>query len=109
LADGRGLISHNGLINTQNLPTFKHNAVLINASRGGIVDENALIAHMNNDSEMVYIADAVENEPHVNPALLAERNVIVTPHIASLTSDAEKAMLDLALKNFLEQKAVTVS
>jgi len=88
------------------LPLLKQGVILINASRGGIVDESSLIEHMPSNPEMIYIADTVENEPHVNEALLNQENVIVTPHIASLTSGAEAAMLEQALKNFIDGKAV---
>jgi phosphoglycerate dehydrogenase-like enzyme len=93
-------------VGVKTLPLFKRDVILINASRGGIVDESSLLAHMRNNPEMIYIADTVENEPHVNEALLGQPNVIVTPHIASLTSDAEAAMLEQALKNFIDGKSV---
>jgi phosphoglycerate dehydrogenase-like enzyme len=83
------------------LPYFKRDSILINASRGGIVDEIALLAQLRNSPEMIYIADTVENEPCVRDGLVRQHNVVVTPHIASLTNEAEVSMLDEALGNFI--------
>jgi phosphoglycerate dehydrogenase-like enzyme len=55
-----------------------------------------------------YIADTVEGEPHVNPALLQNPNIIITPHIASLTDEAEAAMVRMAVQNLLDSKAATL-
>lgn len=88
------------IINAEKLEMLKDGALLINAARGGIVDEAALLAAGKN---ITYVADTVENEPKINPALLKRGNVIVTPHIASLTAESERAMLHVALANYLEK------
>ncbi|MBL8159438.1 hypothetical protein JNJ66_03200 [Candidatus Saccharibacteria bacterium] len=89
------------LINDDKLALMKEGALLINAARGGIVDETALLAAIQSKN-LYYVADTVEGEPHVNPALLAHERVVVTPHIASLTAASETAMLSTAVGNFLK-------
>lgn len=95
------------IINAGKLSLLKEGAILLNASRGGIVDEAAVVAALN-DKQFTYIADAVEGEPQVNPALLDQPNILITPHIGSLTDDAEKAMVRVAMQNLIEGKKATV-
>lgn len=93
------------IINATKLGLLKDKAILVNAARGGIVDEQAVLD--NPDAKhLTYIADVIEGEPHVNPQLLEHTNIIITPHIASLTDASEKAMLEIAIANFLRGAAV---
>ena len=88
------------LLNQRNLSLLKPGAILLNSSRGGIVNEADVVeaAH----SGLTYIADTVEHEPTPNPILLGEPNIILTPHIASLTEESSQNMLKVALANFLK-------
>lgn len=95
------------LIDSEQLALLPDNALLINAARGGIVHEQELLNVMKS-KPLTYVADTVENEPHVNHELLAHQNVIVTPHIASLTHDADQAMLTVALDNFVQNKPARI-
>lgn len=61
---------------------MKPGAIFINASRGGIVDEDALLAHRDKLSALAI--DVWKGEPNINPALLAAAD-IATPHIAGYT------------------------
>lgn len=61
---------------------IKPGAIFINASRGGIVDEAALLAHRDKLSALAI--DVWKGEPNINPALLAAAD-IATPHIAGYT------------------------
>lgn len=90
-------------INAENLQFLKDGAVLINSSRGGVVDEAAVLEQLKT-KQFTYIADTVEGEPNVNPALLDNPNVIITPHIGSLTSEAEAAMVRVAVENLVAGK-----
>lgn len=56
--------------------------------------------------ERFYIADTVEGEPEVSETLLGTQNAVVTPHIASLTKEADDNMVIVALENFLSHKAM---
>lgn len=91
------------IIDSDRLNKIKKGAVLVNAARGGIVDEDALLSAIDTQ-DFMYVADTVEGEPQINPALLDHERVIVTPHIASLTEASERRMVTLALDNFLEAR-----
>ncbi len=90
-------------MNHERLLMLKEGAILVNAARGGIVDEKALLKILEHN-DLIYIADTVENEPHVNPDLINHEQIIVTPHIASLTVDAERGMLRQAVGNYLKDR-----
>lgn len=93
------------LINKANLTLLPDEAILINASRGGIVNEAEITTYMQ-EHNLIYIADTVEGEPDVSELLLTTQNAVVTPHIASLTKEADDNMVIVALENFLSQKAM---
>lgn len=93
------------MVNTEVLRSLKDDALLINAARGGIVDEEALLQVAANKL-LTYVADTVENEPQVNEKLLHNEHIIVTPHIASLTHASERNMIRIALERFLAGQAV---
>lgn len=88
------------MINADALAKLKPKAVLVNAARGGIVDE-AAVRQTVEATSLTYIADTVEGEPHVSPALLGHERIIVTPHIAGVTEGTEKNMVVIALQRFL--------
>lgn len=89
------------LLNSKNLTAIKDGAILINASRGGVVEESAILS-MIGKKDFTYAADTVEGEPHVNSELLHSDQIVVTPHIASLTTDSEEAMLRTAIENYIK-------
>ncbi len=93
------------LINKENLALLPEKSILINASRGGIVNETEITEYMQ-EHDLIYIADTVEGEPEVSEMLLNAKNVVVTPHIASLTKEADDNMVIVALENFLSHKAM---
>ena len=71
------------LINAQTLAKMKHNAILINTGRGGLVDETALLEALRNGHLFGYGADVAAHEPMQadDPLLTCER-VTITPHSA---------------------------
>lgn len=93
------------LINRDNLSLMRQGAILMNASRGGVVNETDVVAYMQSH-DLVYIADTVEGEPNVSKELLNEPNVVVTPHIASLTEESDMMMVKMALDNFLNGRTI---
>jgi D-3-phosphoglycerate dehydrogenase len=75
------------LLNRERLASMKRGAFLINVSRGGVIDTQALIDALRSGQIGGAALDVLENEPNVPPELLALPNVLLTPHIA-FTSDA---------------------
>ncbi len=87
------------LIGAAQLAKMKKSAALIHAGRGGVVDDAALAAALKAGAIAAAGLDCVENEPHVNAALLGCPNVLFTPHIGSATSATRMNMVMMALKN----------
>ncbi|WP_374413392.1 2-hydroxyacid dehydrogenase [Hydrogenophaga sp.] len=80
---------------------MKPGATLVNIARGGIVDEDALVAALRERRIAAAGLDVFEGEPQVNPALLTVPNVVLTPHIASATLPTRMAMAMLAAENLI--------
>lgn len=87
------------LIDTQCLALMKENAVLINTSRGPVIDEAALVNHCQQHSNFRAGLDVFENEPEMAPGLAGLENVVIVPHIASATSWTRQGMATLAAAN----------
>jgi gluconate 2-dehydrogenase len=83
------------------LGLMKPTATLVNIARGGIVDEDALVAALREKRIAAAGLDVFEGEPRVNPALLTLPNVVLTPHIASATLPTRRAMAMLAADNLI--------
>lgn len=76
------------LLNTDRLALMKPTAHVINAARGGIIDENALFQALNNEKLGGAALDVFEEEPANQHPLYALPNVIASPHIAGYTPGA---------------------
>jgi len=87
------------LINAQNLALMKENAVLINTSRGPVINETALVAHCQQHPDFKAGLDVFEDEPALKPGLVDLENVVIVPHIASATSWTRQGMATLAASN----------
>lgn len=87
------------LIGADELATMKDTAYLVNAARGGIVDEAALIAAIDAGEIRGAAIDTFEGEPVVNPELLTRPEIVVTPHIASAGEATRDNMCRLAVDN----------
>lgn len=88
-------------IGSAELAQMKPTATLVNIARGGIVDDTALAVALQNGTIAAAGLDVFEGEPVVNPALLALKNVVLTPHIASATRATRLAMANLAAENLI--------
>jgi len=87
------------LINTRSLSLMKPDAVLVNTSRGPVIDETALVEHCRQHPGFRAGLDVFEEEPNLKPGLEDLENVVITPHIASATSWTRQGMATLAASN----------
>jgi glyoxylate reductase len=88
-------------LNQERLSQLKRNSILINTTRGEIVDEKALIRLLKTNRLMAVGLDVFENEPFINPELLCFTNVLVLPHLGSATQEARDGMAELAVRNVI--------
>lgn len=86
-------------IRARELGLMKETAVLVNTSRGPIVDEGALAAALSTGTIAAAGLDVYEREPEVHPELLELENVVLGPHLGSATVETRTAMGMLAARN----------
>ena len=77
------------LINAQKMSTMKKTAKIINTSRGGVVDEDALYEAIKNGNLGGAALDVFEKEPAIGNKLAELDNVLLTPHIGAQTKEAQ--------------------
>jgi glyoxylate reductase len=89
------------LIGAEQLKQMKPTAVLVNTSRGPVVDEAALVDALADRVIFAAGLDVYEREPEVHPGLLGLDNVVLAPHIASGSVRTRSEMSALAVRNML--------
>jgi len=89
------------LIDERALRSMKKTAVLVNAARGPIVDEPALVRALSERWIAAAGLDVFEEEPKIHAGLVPLTNAVLAPHIASASFDTRLAMSTLAVKNCL--------
>ena len=89
------------LIDRDALIKMKPGAIIVNASRGGIVDEDAAYQALTEGTLGGLGLDAFEQEPPGASTLFALPNVIATPHTGAHTNEAAIAMADMAVDNLI--------
>ncbi|MDK1016997.1 MAG: NAD(P)-dependent oxidoreductase [Actinomycetota bacterium] len=87
------------LINAERLAAMKPDAILVNSSRGPIIDEAALVEHCRAFPLFTAGLDVFEDEPAMKPGLADLDNVVIVPHIASATYWTREGMATLAAAN----------
>jgi len=89
------------LIGAAQLARMKPTAILINSTRGGVVDDAALVTALKNGIIRGAGLDVYENEPKLHPEFLKLDNVVLAPHIGSSTEATRQAMAMLAAQNLV--------
>lgn len=89
------------MINKESLSTMKSTAILINTSRGPVIDENALVDALKKGTIAGAGLDVYEFEPKLAKGLVKLPNVVLTPHIASARNTARDMMAELVAKNII--------
>ena len=83
------------------LSLLKRKVILINTSRGEIIDEKGLLNLLKKNKSISVGLDVFENEPKLNHELLKFPNVLILPHLGSATYDARDRMARLAVDNVI--------
>lgn len=86
-------------VSTAELNLMKRTAILINASRGPVVDEKALVKALKAGQIAGAGLDVYEKEPKAEPALYGMKNVVIVPHIASASVETRTRMATMAAEN----------
>jgi len=89
------------LIDAVQLGKMKPTAILINSTRGGVVDDAALIEALKTGVIRAAGLDVFEGEPKLNPGFLELKNVVLVPHIGSSTEATRRAMAMTAATNLV--------
>jgi len=89
------------MIGASELKLMKPTAILINSTRGGVVDDAALVAALRNGTIRAAGLDVFEKEPRLNPGFLELDNVVLMPHIGSSTEATRRAMAMTAATNLV--------
>ena len=91
-----------GLINSQRLAILHSNAIVVNTSRGGVVDDDALVNALKSGSIAAAGLDVYNGEPDdINPEYSHLDNVFLLPHIGSATHETRNAMGYRAIDNLI--------
>ncbi|AYE37828.1 hydroxyacid dehydrogenase [Companilactobacillus zhachilii] len=87
------------ILGTEQFKQMKNSAYLINASRGPVIDEGALLTALQNHELAGAALDVYEKEPEVAAGFKKLDNVILTPHIGNATVEARDAMANIVANN----------
>jgi glyoxylate reductase len=87
------------LIGPNELASMKTTSFLINTSRGAVVDEAALVSALQGGHIAGAGLDVYEREPALHPALSAQQNVVLLPHLGSATAETRIRMGMICLEN----------
>lgn len=90
-----------GLIDGGRLRRMKRGAVLVNISRGEVVDEKALAGALSGGRIFAAGLDVYEKEPKIHPGLLRTPSAVLLPHLGSATTETRERMGGLATENLL--------
>lgn len=89
------------LFNAEVLAGLRENTLLINAGRGAVIDNTALLALLKRGSKLRVALDVWEPEPDINPELL-ERVLLATPHIAGYSREGKVRGTEMLAEDFYQ-------
>jgi len=98
------------MINSESLKLIKHDAIVVNCARGGVVNEDAVKQALLNNELGGYGCDVYESEPQKDSIFAGMKNVVMTPHIGAGTKEAqEKVAVQIAeqISNFFNNNEIT--
>jgi len=90
------------LIDAQKMSTMKKTAKIINTSRGGVVDEDALYNALKNGTLGGAALDVFEKEPAIGNKLAELENIILTPHIGAQTKEAQSLAANVIAEKIIQ-------
>jgi len=96
------LDSTHHMINAKKLSLMKNTAKIINTSRGGVIDEEALYEAIKNGNLGGAALDVFESEPAINNKLATLDNVILTPHIGAQTKEAQSLAANVIAEKIIQ-------
>jgi phosphoglycerate dehydrogenase-like enzyme len=91
--------STRGLIGKRELALLPAGAIVVNAARGGIVDEEALVQALRSGRVRAAALDVFADEPPAGSPLLELPNVVLSPHVAALSEGSIRRMLSMAAQS----------
>ena len=90
------------VISSKELNLMKNNALIINTARGNLVSEVDLCEAIKENKIGGAAIDVFETEPATNNALFGLENILLTPHIAASTSEAQVIVAEMVANQFVE-------
>lgn len=90
------------LIGSEEIALMKTGVVIVNTSRGGVVDEAALALALASGQVGAAGVDVFEEEPPIASPLMARRDAILSPHIAGLTNEASERLALASIRNAVD-------
>ena len=90
------------LIGRDELNLLPAGTIVINTSRGPVIDEGTLVEALESGHIGYAGLDVYEEEPAIHPGLVTSNRAVLLPHLGSATSETRSAMADLAVKNILK-------
>ena len=92
-----------GMISAPQLARMPRGAIVVNTSRGGVVDEQAMLAALDAGRIGQYATDVLQPEPPpAEHPMIARRDVLLTPHVAAMTQQGSRRMAERAARNLLD-------
>jgi len=94
------------VINEREFKLMKDGVILINTSRGGVINEDTLLEYLDNGKVFAAALDVFENEPNPKKELLSHPRILATPHIGAATNEAQNRIGDEIVETIINNFSV---